>query len=174
MTCSTSSARHQTPAWTSAAPRPPHRLRESSRRPAWPPRRAPLRRPRRGVGTCRVSQSRGSASPPVVRRRLLRYRRPEGLNPAVFVWSYPERTPGKPRVIRTDVAVLFVGGEAPASQLVLAVAPLEVVRRAPGRSQPAQVGLRESQDLVAVTTGTAQGLLRSRKRIAPGEGRRAP
>ncbi|WP_018636166.1 MmcQ/YjbR family DNA-binding protein [Parafrankia elaeagni] len=29
-----------------------------------------------------------------------------------FVWSYPERTPGKPRVIRTDIAVLFVGDEA--------------------------------------------------------------
>jgi hypothetical protein len=29
-----------------------------------------------------------------------------------FVWSYPERVPGKPRVIRTDVAVLFVGDEA--------------------------------------------------------------
>ena len=26
-----------------------------------------------------------------------------------FVWSYPERRPGRPRVIRTDVAVLFVG-----------------------------------------------------------------
>ncbi len=29
-----------------------------------------------------------------------------------FVWSYPERTPGGPRRIRTDVAVLFVGDEA--------------------------------------------------------------
>ena len=29
-----------------------------------------------------------------------------------FVWSYPEREPGKPRVIRTDVAVLYVGDEA--------------------------------------------------------------
>lgn len=29
-----------------------------------------------------------------------------------FVWSYPERLPGKSRVIRTDVAVLFVGDEA--------------------------------------------------------------
>lgn len=25
-----------------------------------------------------------------------------------FVWSYPERRPGRPRVIRTDVAVLYV------------------------------------------------------------------
>ena len=29
-----------------------------------------------------------------------------------FVWSYPERQPGKGRVIRTDVAVLYVGDEA--------------------------------------------------------------
>jgi hypothetical protein len=36
-----------------------------------------------------------------------------------FVWSYPERRPGKPRVIRTDVAVLFVGDEAEKQALVL-------------------------------------------------------
>lgn len=29
-----------------------------------------------------------------------------------FVWSYPERPPGGRRVIRTDVAVLYVGNEA--------------------------------------------------------------
>jgi len=29
-----------------------------------------------------------------------------------FVWSYPERQAGRPRVIRTDIAVLFVGDEA--------------------------------------------------------------
>ena len=29
-----------------------------------------------------------------------------------FVWSYPERQPGRRRVIRTDIAVLFVGDEA--------------------------------------------------------------
>ena len=28
-----------------------------------------------------------------------------------FVWSYPERKPGQPRLIRTDIAVLYVGGE---------------------------------------------------------------
>ena len=28
-----------------------------------------------------------------------------------FVWSYPERVPGKPRAIRTDIAVLYVGDE---------------------------------------------------------------
>lgn len=36
-----------------------------------------------------------------------------------FVWSYPERTPGKRRVIRTDVAVLFVGDEAEKQALLL-------------------------------------------------------
>ena len=29
-----------------------------------------------------------------------------------FIWSYPEHRPGKRRVIRTDIAVLFVGDEA--------------------------------------------------------------
>ena len=36
-----------------------------------------------------------------------------------FVWSYPERQPGKPRVIRTDIAVLYVGDEAEKQALVL-------------------------------------------------------
>lgn len=36
-----------------------------------------------------------------------------------FVWSYPERTPGKPRLIRTDIAVLYVGDEAEKQALVL-------------------------------------------------------
>ena len=36
-----------------------------------------------------------------------------------FVWSYPERSAGKKRVIRTDVAVLFVGDEAEKQALAL-------------------------------------------------------
>ena len=36
-----------------------------------------------------------------------------------FVWSYPERRPGQPRLIRTDVAVLFVGDEAEKQALLL-------------------------------------------------------
>ena len=36
-----------------------------------------------------------------------------------FVWSYPERVPGRPRVIRTDIAVLFVGDEAERQALLL-------------------------------------------------------
>src|SRR6476660_4388637 len=36
-----------------------------------------------------------------------------------FVWSYPERVPGKPRRIRADIAVLFVGDEAEKQALLL-------------------------------------------------------
>src|SRR6202044_1736448 len=36
-----------------------------------------------------------------------------------FVWSYPERTPGRPRVIRSDIAVLYVGDEAEKQALLL-------------------------------------------------------
>ncbi len=36
-----------------------------------------------------------------------------------FVWSYPERRTGKPRLIRTDIAVLFVGDEAEKQALLL-------------------------------------------------------
>jgi hypothetical protein len=36
-----------------------------------------------------------------------------------FIWSYPERSPGKPRVIRADIAVLFVGDEDEKQALLL-------------------------------------------------------
>jgi hypothetical protein len=36
-----------------------------------------------------------------------------------FVWSYPERTAGRPRVIRADIAVLYVGDEAEKQALLL-------------------------------------------------------
>ncbi|MDG4832518.1 hypothetical protein O7627_24880 [Solwaraspora sp. WMMD1047] len=36
-----------------------------------------------------------------------------------FVWSYPERVPGQPRRIRTDIAVLYVGDEAEKQALLL-------------------------------------------------------
>jgi hypothetical protein len=36
-----------------------------------------------------------------------------------FVWSYPERHPGQRRVIRTDIAVLYVGDEAEKQALLL-------------------------------------------------------
>jgi hypothetical protein len=36
-----------------------------------------------------------------------------------FVWSYPERLPGQRRVIRHDIAVLYVGDEAEKQALLL-------------------------------------------------------
>ena len=36
-----------------------------------------------------------------------------------FVWSYPERVPGRGRRIRTDVAILFVGDEGEKQALLL-------------------------------------------------------
>ncbi len=36
-----------------------------------------------------------------------------------FIWSYPEREPGRPRLIRTDIAVLYVGDEAEKQALLL-------------------------------------------------------
>ena len=36
-----------------------------------------------------------------------------------FVWSYPNARPGQPRVIRPDIAVLFVGDEAEKQALLL-------------------------------------------------------
>ena len=36
-----------------------------------------------------------------------------------FVWSYPEREPGQRRVIRTDIAVVYVGDEAEKQALLL-------------------------------------------------------
>ncbi len=36
-----------------------------------------------------------------------------------FIWSYPERVPGKARQLRTDIAVLYVGDEAEKQALTL-------------------------------------------------------
>jgi hypothetical protein len=36
-----------------------------------------------------------------------------------FVWSYPERQPGRGRLIRSDIAVLYVGDEAEKQALLL-------------------------------------------------------
>ena len=36
-----------------------------------------------------------------------------------FVWSYPEYVPGQRRVIRADIAVLYVGDEAEKQALLL-------------------------------------------------------
>jgi hypothetical protein len=36
-----------------------------------------------------------------------------------FVWSYPEHVPGQRRVIRSDIAVLYVGDQAERQALLL-------------------------------------------------------
>jgi hypothetical protein len=64
-----------------------------------------------------------------------------------FVWSYPERTPGRPRVIRTDIAVLYVGDEAEKQALLLGEP--ELFFTAPGYDGWPLVLLR----LAAVDTG---------------------
>ena len=70
-----------------------------------------------------------------------------------FVWSYPQREPGKPRVIRTDIAVLFVGDEDEKQALLLGEPDLFFT--APGyRDQPlvmlrlARVGVERLTELV--------------------------
>ena len=60
-----------------------------------------------------------------------------------FVWSYPERTPGRPRVIRTDIAVLFVGDEAEKQALLLGEP--ELFFTAPGYDDWPLVMLRLAQ-----------------------------
>jgi hypothetical protein len=60
-----------------------------------------------------------------------------------FVWSYPERQPGQPRVIRTDIAVLYVGDEAEKQALLLGEP--EVFFTAPGYGDWPLVLLRLAQ-----------------------------
>jgi hypothetical protein len=57
-----------------------------------------------------------------------------------FVWSYPERRPGRPRVIRTDVAVLFVGDLE--EQQALLLGEPELFFTAPGYESSPLVMLR--------------------------------
>jgi hypothetical protein len=70
-----------------------------------------------------------------------------------FVWSFPERKPGTPRVIRTDIAVLFVGDEDEKQALLLGEPDLFFT--APGyQDQPlvmlrlARVGVDRLNELV--------------------------
>jgi hypothetical protein len=70
-----------------------------------------------------------------------------------FVWSYPERRPGQARVIRTDIAVLFVGDEAEKQALLLGEP--EVFFTAPGYGgwplvmlRLAEVGVARLRELV--------------------------
>ena len=67
-----------------------------------------------------------------------------------FVWSYPERRPGKPRVIRTDIAVLYVGDEAEKQALLLGEPEVffttPALRRVPTGHAAAGAGGRRSPD----------------------------
>ena len=60
-----------------------------------------------------------------------------------FVWSYPERRPGERRVIRTDIAVLFVGDEDEKQALLLGEPDLFFT--APGYREEPLVMLRLAQ-----------------------------
>jgi hypothetical protein len=60
-----------------------------------------------------------------------------------FVWSYPERRPGSRRVIRTDIAVLYVGDEGE-KQALLKGEP-DMFFTAPGYEGAALVMLRLDQ-----------------------------
>jgi hypothetical protein len=60
-----------------------------------------------------------------------------------FVWSYPERQAGKPRVIRTDIAVVFVGDEDEKQALLLGEPDLFFT--APGYRDEPVVMLRLAQ-----------------------------
>ena len=60
-----------------------------------------------------------------------------------FVWSYPERSPGRSRVIRTDIAVLYVGDEDEKQALLLGEP--ERFFTAPGYAEVPLVMLRLEQ-----------------------------
>lgn len=67
-----------------------------------------------------------------------------------FAWSYPERLQGAPRVIRSDVAVLYVGDEAE-KQALLRGEP-DLFFTAPGYGWSPLVMLRLAQVDVARLT----------------------
>src|SRR6266487_3156140 len=81
-----------------------------------------------------------------------------------FVWSYPERRPGKPRLIRTDIAVLFVGDEAEKQALLLGEP--EVFFTAPGYNGWPLVLLR----LAAVDAGRLAELVTDAWRMRAPDG----
>ena len=81
-----------------------------------------------------------------------------------FVWSYPERLPGKPRVIRTDIAVLYAGDEAEKQALLLGEP--DIFFTTPGYDGLPLVMLR----LAKVTTGRLTELITDAWRMrTPGE-----
>ena len=60
-----------------------------------------------------------------------------------FVWSYPERVPGQRRIIRNDIAVLFVGDETEKQALLLGEP--EIFFTAPGYGDSPLVMVRLEQ-----------------------------
>jgi hypothetical protein len=85
-----------------------------------------------------------------------------------FVWSYPERLPGQRRVIRTDVAVLFVGDEAEKQALLLGEP--EIFFTAPGYDGWPLVMLRLAQvDLGRLTELVTDAWLMRAPRDLAGE-----
>jgi hypothetical protein len=87
-----------------------------------------------------------------------------------FVWSYPERQAGRPRRIRTDVAVLFVGDEAEKQALLLGEP--ELFFTAPGYDGWPLVMLRlaavDVERLTELITDARQ--MRAADSVAPGRG----
>src|SRR5919112_585533 len=85
-----------------------------------------------------------------------------------FVWSYPERKPGQRRVIRTDIAVLYVGDEAEKQALLLG---------GPGVffTTPAFAGgsIQRSSALLLAATPSTSWCARSRPAIQPSSARTA-
>ena len=81
-----------------------------------------------------------------------------------FIWSYPERQPGKPRVIRTDIAVLFVGDEAEKQALLLGEP--EIFFTAPGYDGRPLVMLR----LAEVDAGRLEELVTDAWRMRAPDG----
>ena len=81
-----------------------------------------------------------------------------------FVWSYPERTPGRPRVIRTDIAVLYVGDEAEKQALLLGEP--ELFFTTPGYDGLPLVMLR----LARVDVGRLRELVTDAWRMRPPDG----
>ena len=81
-----------------------------------------------------------------------------------FIWSFPERRPGKPRLIRSDIAVLYVGDEAEKQALLLGEPG--VFFTAPGYDGWSLVMLR----LAEVDAGRLEELVTDAWRMrAPGE-----
>jgi len=85
-----------------------------------------------------------------------------------FIWSYPERTPGRPRRIRTDIAVLFVGDEAEKQALLLGEP--EIFFTAPGYERWPLVLLR----LAHVDAGRLEELVTDAWRMRTADALRLP